>query len=789
MGIFEMIAVQEQNIPPLLKSQSNWIVWNLIGKTESFKGTKVPFQTKNPYMKASTTDPKTWSSFGEALAIANLHKLSGVGYVFTEEQNIVAIDIDSCIIGNEPDDNAKKLLELFKGKTYIEKSVSGTGYHILCKGMIPENRKIKTIEVYTQGRYFAITGDVVGETVDINECQYEINLLYDVFSEERKEPDRINWVQNKTNARSGSIADKLDLRVQDIGMPDNYKLCGDGEIRGAHPFHGSTTGMNYAINIHKNAWICRRDGHNCGGGPLELFAVKEGIIRCEDVRSGCLDGKWRDIFEALKKNGYDLVKAGIEKEPPKKKEPEKNVELNTDIEFQRCTDFGNGKRFLSRYANMVVYCSQNSSWYIWSKEGYWKKDSLGEIRELVKKTFLSIYNEIELQETTEGRAAVAKWALQCEKPEHINACLNFAQSNPAVVVTMDKFDTDKNLFNFLNGTYDLKNHLFLPHDKENYITRQVPYNYDPSAQCPNFMVFLNRIFKSRKDKDLIIDYLQKALGYSLTGEISQQIIFLLHGSGSNGKSTLLETQRMIMGDYGTTIDSGSLTTKKNDSVRNDIARLPNIRFVVASENAKGTIIDEELIKKLTGGDQVTARFLFQEEFNFYPQLKLWWAFNHPPGVRDLTHSLMRRLKLIPFEERIPDSERIDQAVLLELYRTELPGIFNWELEGLKRFQKEGLKDIAAISNAVKEFKEEQDRLHDWITDVCYVPERDDRDAALVKSDVYTSATVLCKSFNNWAAQNNEKPMSQRKFSMELMERGFKRTHTNTGNVFHGIGIK
>ena len=135
------------------------------------------------------------------------------------------------------------------------------------------------------------------------------------------------------------------------------------------------------------------------------------------------------------------------------------------------------------------------------------------------------------------------------------------------------------------------------------------------------------------------------------------------------------------------------------------------------------------------------------------------------------------------------NERIDQAVLLDLYRSELPGIFNWELEGLKRYQKEGLKDIPAISNAVKEFKEEQDRLHDWITDVCYVPERDDKSDALVKSDVFTSASVLCKSFNTWAERNNEKTMSQRKFSMELMERGFKRTHIMTGNVFHGIGIK
>ena len=115
----------------------------------------------------------------------------------------------------------------------------------------------------------------------------------------------------------------------------------------------------------------------------------------------------------------------------------------------------------------------------------------------------------------------------------------------------------------------------------------------------------------------------------------------------------------------------------------------------------------------------------------------------------------------------------------------MTGIFNWEIEGLKKFQKDGLKDIEAVRNAVKEFKEEQDRLHDFIKDICYVPGVD----GVALTDIVTSATVLCKRFNAWAEENNEKPMSQRKFSMELRERGYRREHTNKGNVFHGIGIK
>lgn len=766
-----------------MREAKNWVLWKLEGKTDSFKGTKMPYNPKNPYQKASTTDVKTWETFGYTFTAAQLHGMSGIGYVFTEDQGIIAIDIDNVISEDGVDEKAARVLEIFGGKTYIEKSHSGKGFHILCKGGMPRN-KLKGIEIYNSGRYFAITGELYKGITEINYLQNELTELYVLYADMK--PQAIVRPQNgtqKTSLPSKSWVDELNLRVEDIGYPDKATVCGDGEIRGAHPFHGSTTGNNYAINVQKNTWICRRDGHNSGGGPLELFAVREGIIRCEDAGRGCLDGKWREVADALKRCGYKLPEKERPNPIPPRKQGVGDYTKPSDI---HCTDFGNADRFLSQYRNDVLYCKMQDSWYIWDENvGIWSRDNVLKIRECVKDILLDIYHEAELQSKPEDRARVAKWAIQCEKPEHINSCLNVAQSSPDIVCLPSKFDTDKYLFNLRNGTYDLRTHEFIPHDKQNFITKLADYDYDESATCPRFLKFIERIFRSRKDKDEIIDYIQKALGYSLTGEISQQAIFLLYGAGANGKSTLIETQRLVVGDYGTTIDSSSLITKKNDSVRNDIARLPNIRFVAASENSKGTILDEELVKKLSGGDQVTARFLFQEEFQFYPQLKLWWAFNHPPGLNDFTHSLMRRLKLIPFEETISGKEVVDQSVILGWHKEELAGIFNWEIDGLKRFQKEGLKDIDAVRNAVKEFREEQDRLHDFITDICYVPGKD----GVPESDLVTSASILCKKFNEWASNNNEKPMSQTKFSIEMKERGFKRSHTKTGNVFHGIGIK
>ena len=453
-----------------------------------------------------------------------------------------------------------------------------------------------------------------------------------------------------------------------------------------------------------------------------------------------------------------------------------------------CTDFGNALRFMKHYGKSVLYCPPQDQWYLWNGDGYWRKDSLLLIQHMVREMLQNIYNETQYVGDPDRRTMLAKWAIQCEHPQHISSCLKELMKMPSISVPADKFDRDIYLFNFRNGTYDLRSHVICQHDRENHISRQVQYGYDPAATCPEFLKFLDRIFRSRDDKKDIISYLQKAVGYSLTGDASKQVIFLLYGSGANGKSTLIETLRKLMGEYGTTISANALTTKKNDSVRNDIARLVNIRFVASSENAIGTTLDEELIKNLTGGDQVAARFLFQEEFLFYPHLKLWWAFNHPPGIRDMTHSLWRRLKMIPFEERIPDKEQIPQLVLLAKFEKELPGIFNWAITGLKKFQETGLADVSAVLNAVKEFKENQDVLFDYLNERCEIIDQSQIVGDL-KVDTAIRASTVYNDYVDWAAKNNEKIISQKKFSMLLLERGIKRTHKNTGSVFYGIKLR
>lgn len=444
-----------------------------------------------------------------------------------------------------------------------------------------------------------------------------------------------------------------------------------------------------------------------------------------------------------------------------------------------CTDYGNADRFLNLYGLDVKFCKPFNAWYIWNeKEGRWKRDGNGEPQELAKKTVRSIYREAERAGTEEHRKTLARWAMACETTSHTNAILTLACSDPWVVTPPDSFDIEPSLINMTNGVYDLEHHKLIPHSKERLITKTTGIVFDPNATCPLWEGFMDRIFQSRKDKDEMISFLQRAIGYSLTGKVNEQVLMLLYGKGQNGKSVLLSTIDRMMGEYAYTADSSSFTTAKSDKVRNDIAAFSGKRFIQSSEITKTAVLDEALIKKLTGGENITARFLYQEDFTFTPTFKLWLAFNHRPDVRDRTYSIWRRILLIPFEETIPESEQDKQ--LVEKLIAELPGIFNWALHGLKEYQETGLNPPESVKIATQEYRHDTDVLFDFFNEICIIDNPNNRE----------SSSELYNAYRQWCAFQHEldkNVMSASKFGRELNER-FRKERTTRGVFYWGIGL-
>jgi len=267
------------------------------------------------------------------------------------------------------------------------------------------------------------------------------------------------------------------------------------------------------------------------------------------------------------------------------------------------------------------------------------------------------------------------------------------------------------------------------------------------------------------------------VGYSLTGSTSEQVLFLLHGLGANGKTVFLEVLSALLGDYGTRTSSETFLHKKQSGVPNDLAALRSARFVASVEVADGRRLAEVLVKELTGQDQITARFLFSEFFSFKPEFKIWLACNHRPLIRGTDHAIWRRIRLVPFLERIPDDEQ--DKDLAEKLKAELPGILNWAIEGCLLWRDRGLKAPEEVQMATQKYREEMDPLADFLTECC-----------IVAPGVKCKAGPLYQAYKAWAEANSDRPMSLTAFGLALGERGIEGRRGTGGTIYrHGVGLK
>jgi putative DNA primase/helicase len=276
-------------------------------------------------------------------------------------------------------------------------------------------------------------------------------------------------------------------------------------------------------------------------------------------------------------------------------------------------------------------------------------------------------------------------------------------------------------------------------------------------------------------KPQLVSFLQRALGYSLTGDTREHCLFFLHGSGNNGKTTFLEIMRYLLGDYSTKAEFSTFLAKQSEGPRNDIARLRGARLVAASEADGGKRLAEALIKEITGGDTISARFLHHEFFEFKPQFKIWLAANDKPIIKGTDHGIWRRIRLVPFTVKIPDEE-IDKS-LPEKLRAELPGIFAWIVQGCLDWQKVGLGEPPEVKQATQEYREEMDVLGDFITAKCRLG-----------PDEETPARLLYREYKSWAIEAGTEVITETAFGRSLSGRGITIRRSGVGKLRCGISL-
>lgn len=436
------------------------------------------------------------------------------------------------------------------------------------------------------------------------------------------------------------------------------------------------------------------------------------------------------------------------------------------------TDFGNAEWFAKLYGNDIRYCYESRKWFIWDGR-QWAQDNSGEIyrkgKDCIKRLLRSAVN-IKDQERKEW---LVRHAVRSQTVTRLRAMVELTQSEPGLQVEQSGFDSDPWLLNVQNGTLDLRTGKFREHRREDFITKIIPTNYDPKAICPAWNAFLHQVMPDNEDQ---IKFLQKAIGYSLTGSTKEQVLFIFYGTGANGKTTFISVIHSLLGDYAMNTPTETLLVKGGNGIPNDVARLRGSRFVSANEAEHGKYLAEALVKQLTGGDKMTARFLYGEYFDFDSTFKIFITVNHKPNIKGTDHAIWRRIRLIPFVVTIPPEKR-DPGLTVKL-KSELPGILNWALEGCRLWQEDGLEPPQTVKSATKDYRVEMDLIGEFIADCC-----------IEDPSATTPFGQLYERYMTWCEERNVDPLSHISFATCLTERDFQAGRNKTlGRFRYGIRL-
>jgi putative DNA primase/helicase len=511
--------------------------------------------------------------------------------------------------------------------------------------------------------------------------------------------------------------------------------------------------------------------------PMEVLLRDQVAADLPEVLVIPAPKEFKDLSEAhCQKQDVKALVAALKKKarPP---EPPPTVSGGFSL-----SDLGNARRLVSGYGGEMKYCYKNKKWYVWTGT-HWEIDSSGKVERQAKAAVAGIYLEAADMKDFRAREQLGKFALASEDSKRIIAMMRLAQSEPGIPVDPAKFDAHPWLLNCLNGKVDLRTGELSPHDPADLLTCLVPVDYDPDASCNQWETFLYEImdvYRRPEVADDMVGFLQRALGYTLTGSCREQCLFMLWGSGANGKSTMVNLATRLLGTYARNTPVETLLARnKGGEIPTDIARLDGPRFVTAKEIDRGRRLSESLVKELTGQDVVSARFLYGEYFDFLPQFKLWISTNNKPVIRGSDNAIWRRIMFVRFPLELSKEKRDED--LPEKLWAEAPGILAWLVRGCLSWQRKGLDPPQEVIEATEEYRAEMDVLQDFIADCCIVGPG----LSATAGDLYTA---YCEHASQQGVKEKDQ-MKQKTFGSCLRERGFQSGKSGSVRFWRGIGLR
>lgn len=433
-----------------------------------------------------------------------------------------------------------------------------------------------------------------------------------------------------------------------------------------------------------------------------------------------------------------------------------------------CTDMGNAAR-LVRHAGGELLHTEGWGWVSWDG-ARWNRETLGAEQELMKATVIRMALE-ESPVSRPDEKKLEKWVETSQSSRSVAAALKLASSDPAVARRVDDFDQDDWMLNTPGGLVNLHTSEVMEADPSVMVSKMTGAAWNAEAECPLFETFLERIMPAQDTRWM----LQRAMGYSLTGDTSAKAMFILWGAGDNGKSVFLEVLRKVLGDYATTAQKSVFVERRGDAHTTDLASLQGARLVTFAEIEKGERLSTSVIKQLTGGDEVAARYMRQDQFTFHPKCKLWLATNHKPGVHDFGQGMRGRMRLIPFTEQIPKEEQFNRDVYIEELAAEGSGILRWALKGLEAWRNDGwMGESLDMAAAKEEWLDEEDSFGQFLEE-CFE----------LRDDWITKGPSVVAVYRDWCMRNGlDRPMGGVALGRELASRSVKKARSAGWRGWH-----
>ncbi len=689
-------------LPDEIKNHPYWCV----------RKKKVPYNPLSGH-KAEPNNKATFAPYEKAAAVVDQY--DGFGVLLVE--GLSAIDIDHCIVEGSISPRALEVIE--EADSYTEVSPSGEGIRILFRSNPAFQYQDKRyyiknselgLEFYISGstnRYVTVTGQQLPQSGIFRELSdQEINALLERHmlrkkAREEREPA-------SSSGESILLEHEILTKAEKSKNGPLFSALWRGDISG----YNSQSEADLALcNIL--AFWCGRDA-----------AMMDSLFR----QSALYRPKWdekrgADTYGEITVNAAISASRDVYKKQPVIKAKvnesyqEKLHDLNAFKDYS-WNDKGTSQLFADLHKDKARFNVTAKEWYVYDGK-VWRPDlEAMEVSRLLKYLTDQLFIYSTAIEEEEKKADYQAYIGKLNGKNFRNTII--ADARDGYYFKKEDFDRNRFLFNCQNGTYDLASFSFRSHDPKDMLSKLSNVEYDPDAKCPHFERFFREVMSNDKEK---MDYLQKALGYALTGDTSEEVLFILYGASTrNGKSTLVETIIHMMGGtqgYAMQMNPETLAQKQNKDSRQqsgDVARLDGCRFLNASEPPKRMLLDTALLKTLTGRDTITARFIHEREFQFVPCFKLFINTNHLPLITDDTLFSSGRVNVVSFDRHFSPEEQ-DRGLKDRLIEPgEIAGIFNWCLEGLRRYYTEGLRPPASVQASTGEYRANSDKVGNFLSE-------------------------------------------------------------------------